>query len=410
MTPPPSAARGSWFQVAAGFTVLFVASGVNFSFGILFKPILAELGSDRATLALAATASLLVNAAGQPLFGALIDRFGPRRVILPSLGLMALGTGLVALAGRPWQVVLLYGVVAGVGNTGAGILPISVHVSRWFPGERGGIMAVAATGFSLGHLVFTQVAAHAALWAGWRAAYGLLAGILIGFGLAIVPWLRDAPGAVAAVVRPGTPLPASRAPQAFDRRAALRTAGFWAMTGGLMGCGFTDFLLTTHLAPFATDLGLSPAVAANAVSLWAAANVAGILIAGSLAGRVGPRPALVLTYLLRAASLLFLPWVRESWQLYLFGILFGATFFTTAPLSATLTGRLFGPTHQGTIFGAANLFHHSAGALGALAGGIVFDRTGSYAAIFLASGFLVIGSALVTALARPPRRVAPQAP
>jgi len=406
MAAGPSPARGSWSQVGAGFTVLFIASGVNFAFGILFKPILVELGSDRATLALAATASLLVNAAGQPVLGAVVDHLGPRRVVLPSLALMALGTGLVGLVGSPWHVVLLYGVVAAIGNTGAGILPISVHVNRWFPAERGGIMAVTASGFSLGHLVFTQAAAHAALALGWRRTYGVLALTVAAFLLVTAAWLRDAPRGV---LGPPRAAPVGSGPdrvepvRSLDRRAALGTSGFWGMTGGLMGCGFTDFLMTTHLAPFATDLGLSPAVAANAISLWAAANIAGTLVAGSIATRIGARPALVLTYLLRAASLLFLPWVHETWQLYLFAIAFGATFFTTAPLSATLVGSLFGPAHQGTIFGAANLFHHTAGAFGAYAGGLVFDRTRSYAPIFLASGVLVLGSAAVTALARPPR-------
>ena len=64
----------SWSALWAGFTVLFVGTGVHFSFGILFKSILVELGSDRSTLALAVTASLLVNGLGQPAFGALIDR------------------------------------------------------------------------------------------------------------------------------------------------------------------------------------------------------------------------------------------------------------------------------------------------------------------------------------------------
>jgi MFS family permease len=386
--------------VAAGFTVLFVTTGVNFAFGILFKPILGELGSERSTLALAASASLVVNALGQPLIGALVDRWGPRRVILPSMALMAAGTGLVSLGRAPWQVILLYGVVAAVGYTGSGILPISVHVGRWFPGERGFVLAVAACGFSLGQLVFTQVAAHAALALGWRRTYTLLAGVLGVFVVLFAGWLRDGPRPAAL----GSPPAASGRARSLTRRAALGTAPFWCMTAGLMGCGFTDFLLTTHLAPFATDLGLSPAVAANALSLWAAANVAGILLAGTVAARVGARRALVLTYVLRATSLFLLLGVRETWQLYLFAVLFGATFFTTAPLSSTLVGDLFGPVHHGLIFGGANLFHHLAGALGSYAGGLVFDLTGSYRPIFLTGAVMIVGSAAVTALAHPPRR------
>ena len=140
---------------------------------------------------------------------------------------------------------------------------------------------------------------------------------------------------------------------------------------------------------------MAPAVAANAVSLWAAANVLGILTAGAVATRVGTRGALVLTYGVRAASLFYLPLVREPWQLYVFAALFGATFFTTAPLASTLVGQLFGPAHHGAIFGASNLFHHSAGAL-------VFDLTGSYRPIFLFSALIVMGSAAVTSLARRP--------
>jgi MFS family permease len=172
------------------------------------------------------------------------------------------------------------------------------------------------------------------------------------------------------------------------------------MTLGLMGCGFTDFLMTTHLAPHATDLGMTPAVAANAVSLWAGANVLGILTAGTVATRIGARSALVLTYGLRAATFFYLPFVREPWQLYVFAGLFGATFFTTAPLSSTLVGELFGPLHQGAIFGAAHFFHHVAGALGSYVGGLVFDLSGSYRPIFLLAGLVVVGSACVTSLAR----------
>ena len=401
-------AAGRLGALVAGFAVLFVATGVNFAFGILFKPILGELGGDRSTLALAATASLLVNAAGQPAFGALVDRFGPRRVILASMALMTVGTALVSRVNGPWQFIALYGVVAAVGYTGCGIVPVSVHVSRWFPEERGFVTAVAACGFSLGHLSFTQVAARAATAVGWRPTYVLLAGLLAASLVVLAFTLRDARAAPGGTPPAAVPQPrdiSSETPgpgASLDRRAALATPRFWALTLGLVGCGFTDFLLTTHLAPYAADLGMAPTVAANAISLWAAINVLGILVAGTVAGRVGARTALVLTYGLRAAALSYLPLVREPWQLYLFAALFGATFFTTAPLASTMVGQLFGPAHHGAIFGAANLFHHSAGAVGSYAGGLVFDITGSYRPIFLLAALVVVGSAIVTSLARRP--------
>ncbi len=395
---------GQLQALAAGFAVLFVASGVNFAFGVLFKPILGEFGVDRSTLALAATASFLVSALSQPAFGDLVDRFGPRRVILASMAVMTVGTALVSRAGGPWQFIALYGVAIAVGYTGCGILAVSIHVRRWFPVERGFVSALVACGFSFGYLALTQVAARSAAAVGWRQTYLLLAAIL---GVALVAFvflLRDAPpGQVPPGDAPPRGASSSGTPAksaALDRRAALTTPAFWAMTVGLMGCGFTDFLMTTHLAPYATDLGMTPAVAANAISILAAANVAGLLVAGTVAARVGTRAALVLTYSIRAAAFLYLPLVREPWQLYVFAGLFGATFFTTAPLSSTLVGQLFGPAHHGALFGVANLFHGVAGALGAYAGGLVFDLTGSYRPIFLLAALMVVGSAAVTSFAR----------
>jgi MFS family permease len=392
--------------LATGFAVLFVGTGSNFTFGILFKPILDEFGGERSTLALAATLSLLVNAVSQPALGALVDRFGPRRVILAALALMTVGTALASRVGGTWQFIALYGVVIAVGYTGCGILPVSVHVSRWFPGERGFVSAVAASGFSLGQVTLTQFAARAAAVVGWRETYVLLAAVLAAALVVFHFTLRDAPATLPQAHpgdggrRPASPTGTPAGAPSVDRRTALGTLGFWGLTVGLMGCGFTDFLMTTHLAAYATDLGMAPTVGANALSVLGAANVVGILAAGAVATRIGTRPALILTYGLRAAALFYLPLVREPWQLYLFAGMFGATFFTTAPLSSTLVGQLFGPTHHGAIFGAANLFHHSAGALGSYAGGLVFDVTGSYRPIFLLAALVVVGSACVTSLAR----------
>ena len=389
---------GSLGALATGFAVLFVASGVNFAFGVLFKPILGEFGVARSTLALAATASFLVSALSQPAFGGLIDRFGPRRVILASMALMALGTALVSQVNAPWQFILLYGVAIAVGYTGCGILAVSIHVRRWFPRERGFVSALVACGFSFGYLALTQVAARSAAAVGWRQTYLLLGAILaVALGVFVFA-LRDTPPGQAPPGEPARDGAPARA--AFDRRAALTTPAFWAMTVGLMGCGFTDFLMTTHLAPYATDLGMTPAVAANAISILAAANVAGLLAAGTVAAWVGTRAALVLTYSIRAVAFFYLPFVGEPLQLYLFAALFGATFFTTAPLSSTLVGQLFGPTHHGALFGVANLCHGVAGALGAYAGGLVFDLTGSYRPIFLLAALVVVGSAAVTSFAR----------
>ena len=170
-----------------------------------------------------------------------------------------------------------------------------------------------------------------------------------------------------------------------------------------MGCGFTDFLMTTHLAAVRDRSRHDPGRRRERDQPLGGGQRPRHPRRRHRGGpRSGPAAPWSSPTALRAAALFYLPLVREPWQLYVFAALFGATFFTTAPLSSTLVGQLFGPAHHGAIFGASNLFHHSAGALGSYAGGLVFDLTGSYRPIFLVSALIVVGSAAVTSLARPP--------
>ena len=135
---------------------------------------------------------------------------------------MTLGTALVSLAHAPWQFIALYGVVAAVGYTGCGILPVSIHVSRWFPAERGFVSAVAACGFSLGHLAFTQLAARAADVVGWRETY-LPAGRRAG-GHPRPPW--SSRSATRPPRRPSGPRRYFAAPRrSLDPRSRPSTAG-----------------------------------------------------------------------------------------------------------------------------------------------------------------------------------------
>ena len=336
----------------------------------------------------------------------LVDQFGPRRVILASMALMTVATALVSRVDGPWQFIALYGVVSAVGYTGCGILPVSIHVSRWFPEERGFVSAVAACGFSVGHLAFTQVAARTAAVVGWRQTYVLLASVLAASVAVFAFALRDAP-----VPADGT------APENPARRRRGRAEPAWnvprprgrhedaCLLGPDGGAhGLRIHRLPHDHAPRAPRDGPRHDTRRR--------RERGESLGGGQhrrhpgrrhgGGRTGTRTALVLTYGLRAAALFYLPLVHEPWQLYLFAGLFGATFFTTAPLSSTLVGQLFGPAHHGAIFGASNLFHHSAGALGSYAGGLVFDITGSYRPMFRVAALVVVGSALVTSLARRP--------
>jgi MFS family permease len=364
---------------------------VNLSFGVFLAPLSAELGASRAAISLGAALNLLLYGLSQPFFGRMIDAYGPRRVMAIGVALMAIGNLLMSRVDGLWQLYLFYGFLAGAGFTASAILPVSILVLRWVEHRRGLILGTIATGASLGQALFYQVAATLITHLGWRAAYLVFGALLV----ALVPFclllIRDHPGP--------TPVRGDgRRATAVSIGPVLRRRTFLLIGGAYLACGFTDFMITTHLAVLATDRGLPSAVGARALSVLAIANIVGLLVGGRLADAVGNRQALVVVYAVRALSLTMLVFVHDRAELYVFAALFGATFFTTAPLTSGLITEVYGLAMTGTLYGAVNAAHHLAGAFGSYVAGVVFDVHGSYLPIFTVGAATIYVTIFLTRL------------
>jgi MFS family permease len=376
--------------VVVAFVCLLVGSGVNLSFGLFLPPMAAEFGGSRAAVSFAATVNLVLLGVSQPFFGRLVDRFGPRRILILGLAVMALAALATSQATALWHLSLSYGVLGGIGFTGAGILTVSLLVLRWFRRSRGTALTLIATGASVGQAIFYQAASWLIATLGWRATFVAFALALA----ALVPvclWLvQDDP--------PEDPVAGAVPPVVAAGRLGDVVTGrpFLLMAGAYLACGFTDFMITTHLAVLAVDRGLGATTGATALSVLALANVGGLLLAGRLAHRVGTRTTLIAVYLVRALALTGLWFVAGRAGLYGFAFLFGLTFFTTAPLTSALVSELFGIGRTGRLFGVANAVHHLAGAAGASLAGAAFDLTGTYLPIFVVGAAVVYLAAALT--------------
>ena len=361
---------------------------MNLSFGVFLTPLTHEFGWSRAAVSLAAALNLVLYGIAQPFFGRMIDAYGPRAVIATGIVLMSLGNLLMSVAAELWQLYLFYGFLTGAGFTASAILPVSVLVLRWVEHRRGLTLGIVATGASLGQALFYQLAATLTDHVGWRLAYVLFGGLLLALLPVclwlIVDWPADGRRASTSAAPRGRPWP------------LLSQSTFVQIAGAYLACGFTDFMITTHLAALATDRGLGAAVGARALSLLAVANIAGLLMGGRLADRIGNRQTLVAVYALRAVAMTLLLLVHDRAGIYLFAALFGATFFTTAPLTSGLITEVYGLTMTGTIYGAVNAAHHLAGAVGSYTAGVIFDAYGSYVPIFIVGAATIYGAILLT--------------
>jgi len=372
--------------VAVGFAVLFVSGGARFAVGLIFKPMVDDLGWARGELGLAVGLYLVVSAFATFIAGRLADRMDARALLGGGILLGGIGIGLMSLVSAPWQAMLLYGVIFAIGNGAASLTTVGVMVTRSAPERAGLANAAVISGSSAGQLVMIAALAAVLVEIGWRAVFACLAAA----HLLLLPLLAPTlPGA--------KPLDASSAQRSgLDLAAAARTPRFWLLAAVYAICGLDDFFVATHVVAFAQDRGVGALFAGNLLALMGLTAFIGVLAAGALSDRAGPVPATAIAFGARIAVFGLVALDQSPLSIAIFALVFGATFLVTAPLTVLFVRESFGTRHLGALTGIITMVHQIFGGIGAYAGALVFDHGGSYDAAFIA---LLVASAVGLVLA-----------
>lgn len=383
-----------WWVLAATFIAMLAAAGVRSSFGVFVKPIEDEFGTDRTAVSLIASISVLMVGLMQPIVGQLADRFGSRWVIALSLLLSGIGIVGTSLAQQLWQIYVVYGVLVSGALGGAASVTATAVAARWFQARRGLAIGITMAGTSAGQLLLIPLAMQLTVTLGWRETYTLL-----GIGLAVIVFpiallmIRSDPKDVG--LRPfGASIDVTTAANRADERRtsvgqAFRSRDFWLLAGSYTVCGYTTAgLIATHLMPHAIEHGFDPVAAASTIGFMGAVNIVGTIGAGWISDRYGKKLPLATYYIVRGLAFLFLLSVTTIPQLALFGLVFGLSYIATVPPTAALTASLFGKRSVGSIMGWVYLSHQIGGALGSLAGGVIFDATGGYELAWVTAAIL----------------------
>ena len=162
----------AWLALAVTFFVLLSAAAVRATPGVLFLPLEHEFHWSRSTVSLAVSVNILLYGLVGPFAGALMQRLGVRRTTIIALTLLATGVSLATLVTRPWQLVLLWGVVVGVGSGMAALVLGATIVNRWFVARRGLAMGILTASTATGQLIFLPLLASVIARNGWR--FGIL--------------------------------------------------------------------------------------------------------------------------------------------------------------------------------------------------------------------------------------------
>ena len=392
----------AWVVVAITFVAALTAQAIRYTPGLIIIPLESEFGWDRASISLAVAISLVTYGVGGPVGGSLVDRFGPKRILLAGGALIAGSIWLLLSVRELWQFYVVWGVLIGVGTGASGNVVSAAIAHRWFRTHQGLVVGLFGAAVSAGQLIFLPLMAVLLVTQGWRAAVAVVAIAMAAVLVPLLLFMRDRPAEVG--LRPYGETDESQARErAQDERrtplaAALRSRDFWLLAGSFFVCGYTsNGLIGTHLIPHAVEHGFTEVTAANTLALLGSLNIVGTLASGWLTDRYDPRRLLAFYYGFRALSLLALPFVYELQWLIVFAVVYGLDWIATVPPTVNLTAARFGRASVGTLYGWIWFSHMIGAALAAYAGGFFRVLLGDYHLMFVSAavmGFIAVSLAL----------------
>jgi sugar phosphate permease len=389
----------AWVIALVTFLALLVTAGVRNAPGIVMQSLEADFGWDRASISFAVAISLFVFGFGGPVGGSIIDRFGPRRVMLGGLILTLGGMALLLRMQNLLELQLLWGLIVGIG-TGvlASVLGATVAMN-WFNAHRSVVVGVFGAAAAAGQLLFVPLLIALNGVGGWQAVFSVLAFlVLIALSLALL-FMRSRPQDVGLA-----PLgEATTATTSMDARftplgEVVRTRDFWLLAGSFFVCGYTtNGLIGTHLLPHTLEHGFVATEMSGAMAVMGLMNIFGTIASGWLTERYDNRKLLATYYGFRAISLVALPFILEMQGMLLFAIIYGLDWVATVPPTVNLTAQRFGRASLGTVYGWVFCSHMIGAGIASYAGGLFRDLLGDYHLIFISAavmGLIAVGLSL----------------
>jgi MFS family permease len=383
-----------WVIVAAGAFMGCVAIGSIFSLPVFLQPMSVATGWSRTAISLAMTLDFVAMGIASFGWGMMMDRFGPRPVLLAGSSILGLGLVLASRASTVEEFQFLYGVLVGAGG-GAIFAPLMATVTGWFDRHRSLAVSLVSAGMGVAPMTVAPIAADLVSAYDWRFAQ-LLIGLSVWVLLLPAAFLvRRAPGLAG-----GTAGPRAAEPQ-MTVRAALTSPQFAVLALTYFLCCATHSGPLFHTVSYAISCGLSVTAAVSIYSVEGLSGLAGRIVFGLLGDRFGAKRTFVSGLLLQAAAVGCYYFARELAEFYSVAVVFGFAYAGVMPLYAVLVRENFPLPIIGTVVGAASMASSLGMALGPLAGGLIFDAYGTYGRLYIGSVLLGLGAAAIMLTFRP---------
>ena len=392
-----------------GSIILMINFALRASFGVFQIPIAETFGWPRAEFSLAIAIQNLAWGIGQPLFGALAERWGDRWAIILGAAMYSLGMVMSAMATTP-EAMQLWEIAVGFGIAGTGFGVILAIVGRAASDENRSLaLGIATAAGSAGQVIGAPLAEGLMAFMPWQQVFLVFAALIMTV-LLFLPMLRST-------------RPASRAELEESMGSVLRRAftdpSYLMIFAGFFSCGYQLAFITAHFpamvtemcGPIAPDgslaaLGITTtsALGAVAISVIGMANIAGSILAGWLGKRYTRKYLLAAIYTLRTIiSAWFILTPITPVTVLVFSLSMGALWLATVPLTSGLVAYIYGLRYMGTLYGFVFLSHQLGSFLGVWLGGKLYDIHGDYTIVW----WVGVGVGAFSALIHLPIREAP---
>jgi MFS family permease len=376
--------------VVCGCLIGMLTFGPRSSFGFFMQPMSREFSWGRDVFGLALAIQNLLWGIGQPISGAIADRFGSLRVISAGALLYAAGLLIMRYAATPLSLDIGAGVLIGFGLSGCSFNLVLSAFGKLLPPEWRGIALGAGTAAgSFGQFVFAPFGVAMIDNFGWQPALTVFACLM----LLVVPLSL----ALATPTLTSSPVPVAE--QQTFKHALAEAFGhrsYVLLVLGFFTCGFQLAFITVHLPAYLVDRGVPVQTGGWVIATIGLFNIVGSLGVGWLQSKLPKRYILSAIYFIRAVSIVtFISLPITTFTAIAFGVVTGLTWLSTVPPTSSLVALMFGTRWLATLYGFAFFSHQVGGFLGVLLGGIVFEQFGSYTPIWWLSVLFGLLSALI---------------
>jgi MFS family permease len=390
LSPATRSWRTPLVIIVCGCAIALLSFGPRSSVGFFIQPMSREFSWGRDVFGLAIAVQNLLWGLGQPVAGAIADRFGVLRVMCVGAVLYAGGLLMMRYAATPLSLDIGAGVLIGFGLSGCSFNLVLSAFSKLLPLERRGLALGAGTAAgSFGQFLFAPFGVAMIGNFGWQTALMVFAGLM----LLIVPL------SLALATPPATPGHVPVAAQQSFKTALAEAFGhrsYVLLILGFFTCGFQLAFITVHLPAYLVDRGIPAQTGGWVIAAIGLFNIIGSLSVGWLQNRLPKRYILSAIYFVRAMSIVaFISFPITTFSAIMFGAVTGLTWLSTVPPTSALVAIMFGTRWFATLYGFAFVSHQVGGFLGVLLGGVVFEKFGSYTPIWWLSVLFGVLSALI---------------